>query len=87
MTTVSVDLQRRTLPNGREYCAELARTERQKDDCTGDLEDGFFASNRDKDRARNNLLRGVERIKLARSPCRALDFRCKREARKLDDGE
>lgn len=69
VSSVSRDLRPRLLPNGREYCAELARTERQHDECTGDLEDALFSANRDKERADKTLRTGVERIKLSRNPC------------------
>lgn len=69
VSSVERDLQIRRLPNGREYCAELARTEKEKDECTGDLEDALYVSNRDKERASRTLRTGVERIRLARNPC------------------
>lgn len=69
VSSVSRDLRPRLLPNGKEYCAELARTEREQDACMGDLEDTVFSSNRDKERAKATLEKGVKRIKLARSPC------------------
>lgn len=83
VSSVSRDLRPRLLPNGKEYCAELAKTERQQDECLGDLEDGLYASNRDKQRAAVTLETGVKRIKLARDPCRWYEVRCRREARKL----
>lgn len=63
------DLKTRTLPNGKEYCAELADTERKQDSCTGDLEDGFYLSNRDKERASKTLDSGIERINRATRKC------------------
>lgn len=81
---VSRDLRTRTLPNGKEYCAELAKTEDQQDQCLGDLEDGFFQSNRDKERALKTLRTGVQRIKLSRTPCRWYQLGCRREAKALD---
>ena len=66
---VNRDLRRTLLDNGKEYCAELALTEEAKDRCTGDLEDALFTSNRDKDRARDTLDRGIKRLKLIRNPC------------------
>ena len=87
VTSVGRDLQPRLLPNGKEYCAELARTEKQKDDCTGDLEDGLYASNRDKARGMATLRVGVERIKLSRAPCRLFDFACRKRQRELDNGK
>ncbi len=87
VSSVSRDLKPRLLPNGKEYCAELATTERAQDECLGDLEDGLYASNRDKERASTTLVNGVKRIKLARNPCRWWQLMCKREARKLSSGE
>lgn len=84
VTSVKRDLQRRVLPNGKEYCAELAKTEDAQDDCMGDLEDVVYLSNRDKDRAANTLTKGMERIKLSRQPCGFFDLGCKRRARALD---
>jgi hypothetical protein len=85
VSSVSRDLKVRMLPNGREYCAELAKTERAQDECLGDLEDLAYASNRDKQRAAATLEKGVKRIKLARNPCRWWQVGCRRDARKLDD--
>lgn len=83
VSSVGRDLKTRTLPNGKEYCAELAKTEDAQDECTGDLEDGFWAGNRDKERAMATLRTGVERIKLALSPCRWFQWGCKRRAAQL----
>lgn len=84
VSSVSRDLRPTKLPNGREYCAELARTERDKDECTGDLEDGLFTANRDKARALETLRRGVERLRLARAPCRFYQLSCKRREKALN---
>jgi len=81
---VNRDLRMTLLPNGKQYCAELATTEREQDECMGDLEDALFNSNRDKQSARQTLGKGIKRLKLARDPCRWWEFRCKREARALD---
>lgn len=59
----------RTLPNGKEYCIEDARTDAQRDECALDLEDGFFLSNTDKALALKYLERDVQRIKLMLRPC------------------
>jgi hypothetical protein len=83
VTTVKADLKPRLLPNGKEYCAELATTEGEQDECMGDLEDVAWLSNRDKERAAQSLERGVERIKLSRDPCRWYEVRCRANARKL----
>lgn len=69
VNSVSRDLRPRLLPNGREYCAELALTQRAHDECTGDLEDALYSANRDKERADRTLRTGVARIKLSRNPC------------------
>lgn len=87
VASVRPDLVKTLLPNGKEYCAELATTERQQDDCLGDLEDGLFSANKDKDRALRTLLKGVARLKLARNPCRWYQLTCRREARALDRPE
>lgn len=83
-TAVSRDLQTRRLPNGKEYCAELAKTEDQQDACLGDLEDAVYQSNRDKDRAWNTLRNGLERIRQARSPCGLFDRQCRLRKKALD---
>lgn len=84
VSSVGRDLRPRVLPNGKEFCAELARTERQQDDCMGDLEDVVYASNRDKERGMQTLRNGVERIRLSRNPCRWWQFGCQSRARALD---
>lgn len=63
------NLRPRLLPNGKQYCVELATTEGQQDDCAGDLEDGFFLSEQDKARGLAGILKGIERLTLARNPC------------------
>lgn len=81
---VKRDLQTRVLSNGKEYCAELARTEQAQDECLGELEDGFYASNRDKERAADSLAKGIQRIRHSRNPCRWWQWGCRREARELE---
>lgn len=81
--SVSGDLKKRTLPNGREFCAELARTEQAQDECLGDLEDALYASNRDKERALGRLQRGFEWIRWQMNPCRWWQVSCKRRMREL----
>lgn len=75
--SVGKDLRKRLLPNGREYCAELAKTEDQQDACLGDLEDVVYQSNRDKERALRTLRNGLERIRQARNPCGLFDRQCR----------
>lgn len=81
--SVSGDLKKRTLPNGREFCAELARTEQAQDECLGDLEDVVYASNRDKERALGRLQRGFEWIRWRLNPCRWYQFGCKQRMKEL----
>lgn len=59
----------RTLPNGKTYCLELAKTEDAQDDCAGDLEDAFFASEQDKTIARGLFDKIARRLELQRNPC------------------
>lgn len=74
---VNRDLQTRKLPNGKEYCAELARTQKEQDACTGDLEDGFYLSNRDKERARKILNEGINRLINVDRACKWWQVGCK----------
>lgn len=69
VTAVNRDLTKTLLPNGRDYCAELAKTERAQDECMGDLEDALYSANRDKARASQTLTTGAKRIELSRNPC------------------
>lgn len=57
------------LPNGKEYCLELAKTENAQDDCAGDLEDGLFTANRALQRVDTMADKFVRRLKLQRNPC------------------
>ena len=57
------------LPNGKEYCFELSLTEDDQDDCTGDLEDALYNSNRKGERTRKTVTDFVAREKLRRNPC------------------
>ena len=84
VSSVSRDLQIRLLPNGKEYCAELARTEDQQDTCLGDLEDVVYQSNRDKERGLITLRKAAERIRLSRAPCRWYQLECRRREKALD---
>ena len=83
--SVSGDLKPRTLPNGKEFCAELARTEQAQDECLGDLEDVVYASNRDKERALGRLQRGFEWIRWRLNPCRWYQFGCQRRMKELEN--
>lgn len=60
------------LPNGKEYCAELARTEDEQDDCAGDLEDALYNGNRKGERTRATVEKYAARERLRRNPCNAL---------------
>ena len=69
------------LPNGKEYCAELATTEDEQDDCMGDLEDALYNANRNGQRTKQTVDNFVARDRLRRNPCnvfqRAFLKRCK----------
>lgn len=69
MSGARQNLKPRPLPNGKFYCIEDAVTERAKDRCADDLEDGKWQSEQDKARGLDGIERGVERLKLARNPC------------------
>lgn len=60
------------LPNGREYCAELAKNQKEQDACTGDLEDALYNSNRRAERQVRTVENFVTREKLRRNPCGAI---------------
>ncbi len=60
------------LPNGKEYCAELARTDDEQDDCLGDLEDALYNSNRKGERTLQTVTKFSERERQRRNPCGAL---------------
>lgn len=62
-------LKPRTLPNGKLYCMELARTEEQQDDCGGELEDALLLSEEDKYLGRLLIDKFIERVELDRNPC------------------
>lgn len=83
-TSVARDLKPRYLPSGKEYCAELSRTEQAQDECLGDLEDVVYQSNRDKARGLQTLQRGLERLRLSLTPCKWHQLGCKRRAKALD---
>lgn len=78
------DLAPRTLQNGKLYCMELARTEKSQDTCGGDLEDTLLGSETDKKVGLSNLMKGIERIRLATNPCKWYQASCKARARALD---
>lgn len=84
--SVQRELAPKTLPNGKIYCAELARTEREQDECLGDLEDFVYLLVRGDQRALELLTRGAARLKQARKPCRWWQWQCKRDyARAVGD--
>lgn len=59
------------LPNGKEYCAELARTQAEMDECTGDLEDALYNANRKGERTAQTVDKFIARERLTRNPCNA----------------
>lgn len=69
------------LPNGKEYCAELARTEDEQDECMGDLEDALYNSNRKGERTLATVEKFATRERLRRNPCNLVErmflARCK----------
>jgi len=64
---------------------EDARTEEEQDDCAGDLEDGFFLAEQDKARGLSLLDNAIERLRLARNPCKFYQLQCKRKEHKLNE--
>lgn len=68
------------LPNGKEYCAELALTEDEQDDCMGDLEDGLYQSNRNGERTMQTVKDYANRERQRRNPCKWWQLRCKNSA-------
>lgn len=66
---VKANLPERKLPNGRIYCAELARTEDDKDDCTGDLEDNVYVREQDRKRTIRDVEAWAKDQALTRNPC------------------
>ena len=83
MSNARRDLAPRTLPNGKLYCMELARTEKAQDQCGGDLEDTLLSSETDKQVGLSNLERAVERIKLSINPCGLFNFSCRKRQKEL----
>lgn len=69
VANVRKDGKRVTLPNGKEYCFELSKTEDQQDDCTGDLEDALFNSNERGERQVTTVENFAARERLRRNPC------------------
>lgn len=74
----------RTLSNGELYCAEFAQTEDAQDECLGELEDKFFLSEEDKRTSLALVRKFIDRLRLARAPCRWYQFTCKRQEKKLN---
>jgi hypothetical protein len=72
------------LANGKEYCAELAKTEDEQDDCMGDLEDALFNANRKGELTQQTVDKFIRDEKLRRNPCgffaRIFSARCKNSA-------
>lgn len=84
--SVKSDAEPRTLPNGKTYCVEDAGTNKKLKSCALNLEDGFFLSEGDKARILDNVLKAVERMKLARNPCRWWQVKCRAREEELNDG-
>lgn len=86
MQNVTRQLPKRTLPNGRQYCAELAKTEGEQDACMGDLEALNLLRDKDRDRALRELRGGANRIKATRVHCGWFEYRCKMDRNALRQG-
>lgn len=84
--TVERQLPNRTLPTGRQYCAELASTEGEQDECMGELEALNLLRVRDRERALQQLHSGANRIEATRLQCRWWQFGCRADKRALQDG-
>ena len=69
-STVTAELRPRLLPNGLEYCLELAETEGARDECSLDLEEALWLSNQDKARTRRFMDKVIERIHNDSRKCR-----------------
>ena len=82
--TVSQEIKPQTLPSGKEYCAEHAKTEDAQDKCLGDLEDLVYLLNRSMERGAKLLEQGLDRIRSERITCGWLDFSCRKKKRTLD---
>lgn len=61
--------KKRLLPNGKEYCVELSRTNGELQTCALDLEDALYLSNQDKAILQQLIDRAMKRLELARNPC------------------
>jgi hypothetical protein len=83
---VERQLPNRTLPNGKQYCAELATTEGEQDECMGDLEALNLLRDRDRTRALQQLRAGAARIKATRVTCSWWQYRCQIDRRALQQG-
>lgn len=84
--TVERQLPARTLPNGKQYCAELATTEGAQDECMGDLEALNLQRNADRGRAITTLRSGANRIKATRVTCGWWQHRCRVDRNRLQAG-
>jgi hypothetical protein len=81
LLTLEANVKRETrpvlLPNGKEYCAELARTGDEMDECTGDLEDALYRANRNLERAWRTVAAFVTGERARRNPCAWWNLRCR----------
>lgn len=87
MQSVERQLPNRTLPNGKQYCAEDALTEAAQDDCLGDLEALNLQRHGDRSRAITQLRSSANRIKATRVVCSWWHYRCKVERNTLRQGK
>lgn len=63
------NLAPRTLPNGKLHCAELSKTDLQRDNCLGDLEDLVTDSETDKKVALKTLRHDLTQVWTALYGC------------------
>ena len=85
--TVERQLPNRTLPNGKQYCAELATTEGEQDECMGDLEALNLLRVRDRERALQQLRSSANRVKATRVTCGWWNYRCRVDRKALQEGK
>lgn len=66
---VNEELRPRLLSNGLEYCLETALTEGARDECSLELEDALWLSNKDKARTLRFINKAIERIHVDSKNC------------------
>lgn len=69
MSNVKRETQPVMLPNGKDYCMELATSEDAQDECGGDLEDALYAAHRKLRSVYDMAVSFTDRLRLQRNPC------------------